>query len=163
MRLEGSCHCGQVRFAVEADSPCPYLACYCSICRKTAGGGGYAVNLGARAGTLEVQGEEGIRSFHALVDDPDRPGARCRSPGVRHFCGQCGSMLWVFDPRWPELVHPFASAVDTPLPDPPERVCIMLEHAAGWAHPDRRPPERHFAGYPDESLAEWHRRHGLAE
>jgi hypothetical protein len=28
-------------------SPVPFLHCHCSICRKTAGGGGYAINLGA--------------------------------------------------------------------------------------------------------------------
>jgi hypothetical protein len=31
MLLEGSCHCGAVRFRVESDTPYPYQACYCSI------------------------------------------------------------------------------------------------------------------------------------
>jgi hypothetical protein len=30
MRLEGSCHCGAVRFRVESETPYPYQACYCS-------------------------------------------------------------------------------------------------------------------------------------
>ena len=51
MLLEGSCHCGAVSFRVESSTPYPYQACYCSICRKTAGGGGYAINLGADANT----------------------------------------------------------------------------------------------------------------
>jgi hypothetical protein len=51
MLLEGSCHCGAIRFQVESETPYPYQACYCSICRKTAGGGGYAINLGADANT----------------------------------------------------------------------------------------------------------------
>jgi hypothetical protein len=51
MLLEGSCHCGAVSFRVESETPYPYQACYCSICRKTAGGGGYAINLGADANT----------------------------------------------------------------------------------------------------------------
>lgn len=37
MKLEGSCHCGNVRFSCEAYAPVPFLHCYCSICRKTAG------------------------------------------------------------------------------------------------------------------------------
>jgi len=41
MELEGSCHCGAVRFRVSSGEPCPFNLCYCSICRKTAGGGGY--------------------------------------------------------------------------------------------------------------------------
>ena len=47
MRLDGSCHCGKVRFTVESAEPVPFMRCYCSICRKTAGAGGYAINLGA--------------------------------------------------------------------------------------------------------------------
>ena len=42
MKLEGSCHCGAVRFTMESPAPYPYIRCYCSICRKTGGGGGYA-------------------------------------------------------------------------------------------------------------------------
>ena len=35
MKLEGSCHCGAVRFSVESHEPVPFMRCYCSICRKT--------------------------------------------------------------------------------------------------------------------------------
>ncbi len=37
-------------------------------------------------------------------------------------CGavKCGSALWRWDPRWPELIHTHASAIDTPLPKPPK-------------------------------------------
>ena len=45
MKLEGSCHCGAVRFSVETHAPYPFMRCYCSICRKTAGSGGFAINL----------------------------------------------------------------------------------------------------------------------
>ena len=65
MHLEGSCHCGAVRFSVEAPHPYPFNLCYCSICRKTAGAGGFAINLGAEAATLKVEGAEHIRSYHA--------------------------------------------------------------------------------------------------
>ena len=163
MILYGSCHCGAVRFSVDSPTPYPYQACYCSICRKTAGGGGYAINLGAKAHSLEVEGEEEVSTFQARVKNPEDEEA-ITSPGIRHFCRRCGSALWLYDPRWPELVHPFASAIDTPLPDPPERVRIMLEFAAPWCEvPEEGDRERHFARYPDESIDEWHRRHGLHE
>ena len=55
MLIQASCVCGSVRFQVEADAPTPYLRCYCSICRKTAGSGGYAINLGARADSLRAR------------------------------------------------------------------------------------------------------------
>lgn len=163
MQLQGSCHCGTVRFSVRAPSPYPYMACYCSICRKTAGGGGYAVNLGADYNTLQVEGKEAIRIYNARIPDPEDPGTIIASEGQRHFCGRCGSALWVYDPRWPDLVHPFASAIDTPLPKPPERVRIMLDFAAPWCEIPSGESERHFPRYPEESLAEWHRRHGIYE
>ena len=57
MLLEGSCHCGAIRFRVRSAHPYPFNHCYCSICRKTGGGGGYAINLGAEYESLEVEGK----------------------------------------------------------------------------------------------------------
>ena len=57
MLLKGSCHCGAVRFSLRSETPYPYMWCYCSICRKTAGGGGYAINIMGRADTLKVKGK----------------------------------------------------------------------------------------------------------
>ncbi|WP_022728428.1 GFA family protein [Fodinicurvata sediminis] len=154
MHLEGSCHCGSVTFQVESPHPYPYQRCYCSICRKTAGGGGYTINIGALAETLQVQGSAHKRIYHARIDGQE-------SPGERHFCGTCASTLWVYDPQWPELVHPFASAIDTELPVPPERVHLLLDSKASWVEPDVRENDKCFEGYPEESLAAWHERLGL--
>jgi hypothetical protein len=156
MLLEGSCHCGAVRFSVEAYAPVPYLRCYCSICRKTQGGGGYAINLGAKAATLKVKGARYIKMFHARIEGS-------RSTGERRFCGKCGSALWVQDKQWPDLVHPFASVIDTKLPEPPERVHIMLGSMANWVQPDIRPGDKQYREYPPDSLEEWHRAHGLLD
>jgi len=156
MLLEGSCSCGAVRFRVESPEPYPFMRCYCSICRKTAGGGGYAINLGALSDALEVEGEKNVSVYQAHRDGKT-------SAARRHFCGICGSALWVFDPNYPELVHPFASAIDTPLPKPPQRDHIMLDYAAPWCEIPSGPNERHFPEFPEESLADWHQRHGLRD
>lgn len=161
MLLEGSCHCGSVRFRVESPEPYPYQACYCSICRKTAGGGGYAINLGADTNTLEVEGEENLSVYNAKLYDRGEPGEVPASTAERNFCKFCGSALWLFSPSHPELVHPHASAIDTPLPRPPEHVRIMLDSAAPWVEIPAGGNERHFAQGPEESLEEWHRRHEL--
>ena len=42
MKVTGSCSCGAVKFTLDSNTPQPYMRCYCSICRKTAGGGGNA-------------------------------------------------------------------------------------------------------------------------
>jgi hypothetical protein len=128
MKLHGSCHCPAVTFTLEAAAPYPFMRCYCSICRKTAGGG-YAINLGGQRETLQVTGAEN------LGVDRARMAGGSRSTGERNFCRHCGSALWLFDPDWPELVHPHASAVDTPLPVPPDNVHIMLASRASWVVP----------------------------
>ena len=156
MRLTGSCHCKAVRFTVTAYAPAPYLRCYCSICRKTAGGGGFAINLGAKADTLKVEGAEHITMFHARIDGRE-------SSGERRFCSRCGSALWVYDPSWPDYVHPFASAIDTALPESPEAVHMMLGSKAPWVRVDGRPGEACYDTYPPHSLEEWHRAHDLLE
>ena len=157
--LEGSCHCGAIRFRVRSSCPYPFNLCYCSICRKTGGGGGYAINLGADFESLEVEGEEHRSVYRALVRDGEREHV---SPAERSFCARCGSALWLWDPRWPELVHPLASAIDTELPVPPERTHLMLDDKPSWVEVHARPGDRRFGTYPDESLAEWHARLGLA-
>ena len=95
MQLEGSCHCGSVKFAGEAADPVPFMRC--------------------------------------------------------HFS----------DPTWPELVHPHASAIDTPLPKAPQSVRIMLGSCARWVEPEVRKGDRCFEGYPDMSLAQWHEQRAL--
>jgi hypothetical protein len=160
MQLEGSCHCGQVSFQLESAHPYPFNLCYCSICRKTAGGGGYAINLGGDYATLQITGEEDITVYRARVTDPET-GAAIDSPARRHFCRICGSALWAWDPRWPELIHPFASAIDTELPVAPERTHLMTASKASWVEIQKGPNDKTFDAYPDESIAEWHQRLGL--
>lgn len=162
MRLEGSCHCRAVRFRLSSAHPYPFNLCYCSVCRKTAGGGGFAINLSGDASSLVVlgKGREHLRVYQARIKNPEDT-RRHKSPGQRHFCGTCGSALWLWDPRWPELIHPFASAIDTPLPKPPERTHLMLEFKAPWVELRADPQDKKFKRYPKESIAEWHERLGL--
>lgn len=155
MKLEGSCHCGAVRFSLESHTPYPFNICYCSICRKTTGGGGYAINLMGEAKSLKVAGRRHLAVYRARMNGR-------RSEARRHFCRKCGSHLWLWDPRWPELVHPLAAAIDTKLPKTPERVHLMLGSKANWvpvmtvSRKDKR-----FKEYPAESIEGWHRKRGL--
>ena len=153
--LEGSCHCGAVRFSVESTTPTPYMRCYCSICRKTAGGGGYAINIMGQNETLKVEGETHVTVYRARRDDGELSSAR------RHFCKHCGSALWAHDPTWPELVHPFASAIDTALPAAPELVHILLDSKAPWVPVPEGLEHSRFDGYPEESIEDWHRKRNL--
>ena len=158
MTLEGSCRCGAIRFSVESHAPQPYQRCYCSICRKTAGGGGYAINLSAVADTLEVEGREAIGIYRAEIDR----GGTCEvSTGERNFCTRCATALWLYDPTWPDLVHPFASAIDSELPVPPSRVHLLLADKPAWVEPQVGEGDQLFDHYPDQSIEDWHRERGL--
>jgi hypothetical protein len=155
MLLKGSCHCKAVRFSVQSHEPVPFMRCYCSICRKTAGSGGFAINLGADFTTLTVKGREHLTVYRAKL------GRSRRSPGQRHFCSECGSPLWLWDPRWPELVHPHAGAIDTPLPAPPKVTHMMLDSKPDWVAVQAQRGDARFDAYPEESLAQWHARQKL--
>jgi hypothetical protein len=154
MKLEGSCHCGAVKFSVTSHTPYPFMRCYCSICRKTAGGGGFAINLMADAKSLIVHGRKPLRIYHAEIHGET-------SSGQRYFCSRCASALWLFDDEWPDLVHPFASAIDTDLPKAPSRVHLMLKFKASWVEPAIGPNDACFEEYPEQSIEEWHKSRGL--
>lgn len=167
MLLEGSCHCGVVAFSANSHACHPYMYCYCSICRKLGGGGGYGINISADYETLNLRGEDHLGKYQAWMD-PERSE---RSPGFRIFCRECGTALWVWDPRWPEIFHPYASCIDTALPTPPERNHIFVEHAPAWVPiPENSDRDKvyDFTGKTIDdivdsidSLEDWHRRRGL--
>lgn len=158
MILEGSCHCKRVTFELESNTPYPYMRCYCSICRKTAGGGGFAINLMGKAKTLKVKGKQHVQIYHAKITDQGNTEV---SSAQRHFCKKCASYLWLYDPTWPDLIHPFASAIDTPLPKAPEEVFMMLDFAASWCKISKSKKNQYFQVYPKDSIEKWHKKHGL--
>ena len=154
MLLKGSCHCGAVKFSLESHTPYPYMRCYCSICRKTAGGGGYAINIMGEAKAMKITGEKALSVYRVK-------SAGKRNSGRRHFCSKCGSSLWVWDPHWPQWIYPFASAIDTPLPKPREVQHIMLDYAEPWVEVPKRNRDRHFREYPLEAIVDWHAKRKL--
>lgn len=58
-------------------------------------------------------------------------------------------------------MHPHAGAVDTPLPVPPDYVHCLVGSKAPWVQVEGCPGDQCFDGYPDLSLAQWHRARGL--
>jgi len=161
MKLEGSCHCQAVRFTCDSKIPTPYARCYCSICRKTAGGGGYAINLDAFRKSMRVEGRKNLSVYRARISGSKR-GRSERSSLRRYFCKKCGSALWAAEPD-SDYVHPFASAIDTPLEKPKAILSIMLEFAAPWARVPSGRNDLRCARYSDRSYTRWAREHGLWE
>ena len=153
--LYGSCNCASVRFTVSSHTPYPYMRCYCQACRKTAGAGGFAINIMALAKTLVIEGREHLAET-TIVNDRGTVDEASRS-----FCRKCSSMLWNFAPQWPDQIYPFAAAIDTELPVPPSICHIMQDYKAGWVTPDIRVGDGVFDRYPDQSIEDWHKSRDL--
>ena len=79
----------------------------------------------------------------------------------RHYCKHCGTPLWVSDEQWSALVHPFAAAIDTELPKAPSSVHLLLRDKASWVEPQIGSNDDCFDGYPELSIEDWHKKHGL--
>jgi hypothetical protein len=81
---KGGCHCGKVRFEVEADLSEPAIACNCSICGKT---GSLLSFVPTTRFTLQSGGEDltdyqfGKKQIHHLF---------CKVCGVRSFARGTG-------------------------------------------------------------------------
>ncbi|KAJ7028388.1 Mss4-like protein [Mycena alexandri] len=154
----GSCHCGAVRFSLQSSTPVPFALCLCSICRKVGGTGG-SINLGGHFDTLKVEkGNEHISVYKAVMNR-DTPEEHIAS-SERNFCSKCSSMLWLYDKTWPELVHPFAAAIDSPLQIPEKMVCLMTESKPEYV---RLPegPKHVYTKLPAKSLEDWHKENNL--
>ncbi|KAI8059604.1 Mss4-like protein [Gongronella butleri] len=157
MELEGSCHCGKTGFTVISNTPAPFMRCYCSICRKTNGGGGYAINIMGQYKSLKVRGKEHLKEYRAIRDK--EIGDLCGN--IRYFCGECGCHLYAYNKEYADSVYPLASCIDTPLPvvDPvKDAYYIMRDSKANWAvWPEEN--KHSFEHYPNISIHDWHVKH----
>lgn len=85
MKVNGSCHCGQIRYEAEVD-PDRSSICHCSDCQVLTGTA-YRVSIPAIAGTFRLLG--GTPSVY-LKTTADSGNKRRHS-----FCPNCGSHLFV--------------------------------------------------------------------
>ena len=96
MLLKGSCRCGAVRFEVESHTPAPYQLCYCSICRKQQGGGGYAINLGALNDTMAIKGKENLGVYRAEIEDVAQEAFIKAYRALPQFRGESAFYTWLY-------------------------------------------------------------------
>lgn len=76
MAFEGSCHCGEVAFTVDADPPAEAISCNCSHCRRK----GFLLAFFPLDRFQLLRGEESLKSYlfykHAIE---------------HQFCTKCGT------------------------------------------------------------------------
>lgn len=84
MRIDGSCHCGAIRFEAEVDEGEVHL-CHCTDCQSLTGTA-FRTSVPARDGTLRVTAGT-PRTYVKTADNGKRT--------EQNFCGTCGSPLFV--------------------------------------------------------------------
>ena len=86
MKIDGQCHCGQIRFSAEIE-PRDVFICHCTDCQHFSGGP-YRASVRAPIETVTIQGEPKLYMKTA------ESGAR-RAQG---FCPNCGTSLFSTSP-----------------------------------------------------------------
>ena len=154
LKLAGSCRCGAVRFSMQSHAPHPYQLCYCTICRKTAGGGGFAINLSAAADSLDVKGRAALRVYRA--DLATKRAASTPAPANEISAENAVRALAVRS----DLAGSHPSIRIRHRHVTPDASVSHAHHAAfkaSWVEPDIGPNDQTFDDYPDMSIEEWHR------
>ena len=116
--LEGSCHCGRVRYRVVA----PFgemTNCHCTDCRKSHGAAFATYIEVPRKRFSYVQGEGELHSFQA------------ESGLQRYFCRNCGSIIWNGSSNPPKAYWITAGTLDTPLDRKPD-AHIFIRSKVPW-------------------------------
>lgn len=118
--LTGGCLCGRVRYAV-AGSPLFSVVCYCRDCQRASGAVGVPV-LGVDRSAFSVSGAP--KSYA-------KPGGSGNA-AIRHFCPDCGSLLFGTPAVAPDLVTVYAGSLDQPARFTPDHVIFTRDQPA-WA------------------------------
>ncbi len=103
-RHEGGCLCGSIRYAT-LEKPLRVVVCHCRFCQK-ATGSAYMVEPIFRK-----------NKFVLAQGDPKSFDLRSEGSGKTvhaHFCGECGTKLWLSFERFPEVVGVYAGTFDDP-------------------------------------------------
>ena len=130
--LRGSCMCGSVTFQFDQE-PTAYGFCHCKTCQK-ASGTAFTANIPIDRSALVITGEDFIREYES-------------SPGKqRCFCSTCGSPLYAYLRKTPDVLRIRLGSLDSPFTESP--AChFFVGEQAGWYQADKQAPS--FAEWPD--------------
>lgn len=121
----GGCHCGQLRYSVDAALD-NVAHCHCSICRRTTGG------------IVTTWATVPLASFRWTVGTPTEyaSSASC----IRYFCPNCGSQLALFTTLSPGTLDLTIATLDRPESVPADRH-IWVKNRLPWLSLDPQLPE----------------------
>lgn len=139
-KITGGCTCGRVRYQAGGEALFS-VVCYCRDCQKASGAVGVPV-MGVVRALFQVSGEP---KAHA------QPGGSGRQ-AIRHFCPDCGSLLFGTPAAAPDLVTLYVGSLDHQELFAPDHV-IFTRDRPEWARLQGALREYH-AGVPRVSSNE---------
>jgi len=84
MKIDGQCHCGNIKFEAEVN-PDQVRICHCTDCQNSTGSA-YRVNVPAVKGTFKMTG--------GTVKQYLKTTAESGKPRVQGFCPECGTPIY---------------------------------------------------------------------
>lgn len=84
MKIDGGCHCGNVRFEAEAD-PEKVVVCHCTDCQTMSGSAFRTVVMVPEADFTLLSGE--LKTYVKTTADSGTPRAQV-------FCPECGTQIY---------------------------------------------------------------------
>ena len=116
----GGCLCGAVRYEVSGQ-PKASFTCFCRDCQRA-------------GGTESIQGFLVDKSSLRVVQGSPKEIVRVADSGkavTRHFCAECGTHLYAFFQKMPELAGVRTCSLDQPSMVPPA-MALFTGSAQPW-------------------------------
>jgi len=88
MKIDGGCHCGQIKFRAEVDTN-HVLICHCTDC-QTLSGSAYRTVAPAKEGTFEITSGN-LKMYEKTAEDG--------SIRIQSFCPDCGTPIYSSPPQ----------------------------------------------------------------
>ena len=116
--IEGGCHCGAVRYAIDAAGLKRHGVCHCSDCRRAAGAPFVPWAIVDRSALTVVSGEP-----KEIASSEN---------GRRAFCADCGTGLLYWNTEWSKgTIDVQSSTFDDPQAYAPE-VQVQMAERLKW-------------------------------
>jgi hypothetical protein len=94
MKIDGSCHCGRIRYEAEVD-PAKVVICHCTDC-QTLSGSAFRTVVPTNEGTFVLR--SGELKIYVKVGESGNERAQA-------FCGDCGTPIYSAPPGSDAKVH----------------------------------------------------------
>lgn len=124
---QGSCLCGSITYEIHQELS-DFGYCHCRSCRK-ASGTAHAANAGAERANVVLQD-----ALNTLREFESSPGK------FRVFCSMCGSPIYAYLTRTPELIRIRLGTLDTPFTKQPKAHTWVGDKAPWEPIEDSLPP-----------------------